>query len=76
MRRVVITGIGAVSPLGNTADDLWNGAKEGKNGIDRITHFDLTDFKCTLAGEAKGFDAANYVEKKKSTEWIDSVILE
>lgn len=65
MRRVVITGIGAVSPLGNTADELWNGVKEGKNGIDRITHFDLTDFKCTLAGEAKGFDPANYIDRKE-----------
>lgn len=65
MRRVVVTGIGAVSPLGNTAAELWSGVKEGKNGIDRITHFDLTDYKCTLAGEAKNFDPANYVERKE-----------
>jgi 3-oxoacyl-[acyl-carrier-protein] synthase II len=55
-RRVVITGIGAVSPLGLTAGETWRNALEGKSGIDKITLFDTTDCPVTFAGEVKGFD--------------------
>ena len=55
-RRVVITGLGTVNPLGNNTADSWAAAKAGKCGIGPITQFDTTDFKCKLAGEVKGFD--------------------
>ena len=50
-RRVVITGLGTVNPLGNNTADSWAAAKAGKCGIGPITQFDTTDFKCKLAGE-------------------------
>lgn len=58
MRRVVITGLGAVTPLGNNVEDFWNGLKEGRSGINMITRFDTTDYKVKIAGEVKGFDAS------------------
>jgi len=65
MRRVVITGMGAVTPIGNSVSEFWNGAKEGKNGIDRITLRDITEHKAKLAGEVKNFDPSLYIEKKE-----------
>ena len=58
MRRVVITGMGTVNPLGNNVPDTWEGVKAGKCGIAPITHFDTTDFKVKLAGEVKNLDTA------------------
>jgi len=58
MRRVVITGMGTVNPLGNNVPDTWEGVKSGKCGIAPITHFDTTDFKVKLAGEVKDLDTA------------------
>lgn len=58
MRRVVITGMGTVNPLGNNVPDTWEGVKSGKCGIAPITHFDTTDFKVKLAGEVKNLDTA------------------
>ena len=58
MRRVVITGMGTVNPLGNNVADTWEGVKAGKCGIAPITHFDTTDFKVKLAGEVKDLDTA------------------
>ncbi len=56
MRRVVVTGLGAVTPVGNTAADTWASLVAGKHGIAPITKFDTTDYKATLAAEVKGFD--------------------
>ena len=64
-RRVVITGLGTVNPLGNTAADSWAAAKAGRCGIGPITQFDTTDFKCKLAGEVKDFDPETVVDKKE-----------
>ncbi len=58
MRRVVITGMGTVNPLGNSVKDTWDGVKAGKCGIAPITHFDTTDFKVKLAAEVKELDTA------------------
>lgn len=58
MRRVVITGMGTVNPLGNSVRDTWDGVKAGKCGIAPITHFDTTDFKVKLAAEVKDLDTA------------------
>jgi len=63
-RRVVITGLGAVTPLGSTVDSFWDGLKNGVCGIDYIKKFDTTDFKVKIAGEVKGFDAEQYMTKK------------
>ncbi len=59
-RRVVITGLGAVTPIGNTVDELWKGIEEGQCGIDFITHFDTTDHKAKLAAEVKNLDTEKY----------------
>lgn len=63
-RRVVITGMGAVTPLGSTVDDFWNGIKAGKCGIDLIHKFDTTDFKVKIGAEVQGFDPELYMTKK------------
>lgn len=63
-RRVVVTGLGAISPIGNTADEMWQGIKDGKCGIDEITHFDTSDYKVKLAGEVKDLDMEAYFEKR------------
>ncbi|MEG0553201.1 MAG: beta-ketoacyl synthase N-terminal-like domain-containing protein, partial [Carnobacterium sp.] len=62
--RVVITGMGAVTPLGNSVDEFWEGLKEGKNGIGPITKFDATETGISVAGELKDFDATNYMPLK------------
>lgn len=63
MKRVVITGLGAVTPIGNDVESYWNGLKEGKNGIDFITCFDTTDLRAKLAGQVKDFDPTLYMDK-------------
>ncbi len=63
-RRVVVTGIGIVSPVGNTLKNAWNNIKEGVSGIDLLTHFDASDFSCKIAGEVKDFEIEKYLKKK------------
>ena len=63
-RRVVVTGMGAVTPLGNDVPAYWNGLKAGKNGIDFITRFDTADLKAKLAAEVKDFDPKVYMDAK------------
>jgi 3-oxoacyl-[acyl-carrier-protein] synthase II len=58
-RRVVITGMGCISPLGNDPDILWKNILEGKSGVKRITHYDPTDFKCKIAAEVLDFDGVS-----------------
>lgn len=64
-RRVVITGMGAITPIGNNIAEFWDGLKNGKNGITLITRFDTTESKAKCAGEVKGFDPATVVDKKE-----------
>ena len=64
-RRVVVTGLGAITPIGNDVPTNWENAKNGVNGIDTITNFDITDFDVTLAGEVKDFDFVEYFGKKQ-----------
>ena len=61
-RRVVVTGIGAVTPLGNNTADTWQNMKSGRNGIAPITHFNTDNFKAKLGAEVKGFDPKEYLE--------------
>lgn len=62
-RKVVVTGMGVISPVGNNKEDFCKSLAEGKNGIDTVTKFDIADFKATLAGEVKDFDPTVYMEK-------------
>ena len=61
-RRVVVTGVGAVTPLGNSAAETWEGLKNGKNGIGPITRFDTEKFKAKLGAEVRDFDPKAYME--------------
>ncbi|MFI3237002.1 MAG: beta-ketoacyl-ACP synthase II [Lachnospiraceae bacterium] len=63
-KRVVITGMGVISPVGNSVDAFWDSIKAGKHGFGRITKFDVTDYKAKLAGEVKDFDPKNYMDVK------------
>lgn len=65
-RRVVVTGLGVISPVGNTVDEYWASLCSGKSGIGRITRFDPTDFRTQIAGEVKSFDASLYMDKKEA----------
>ena len=64
-RRVVVTGIGAVTPIGNTVDEMWESILSSKTGIDRITHFDTSDYKVKLAAEVKNFDPDKFMTRKE-----------
>lgn len=63
-RRVVVTGMGAITPIGLSVEEFWAGVKEGKTGFGPITKFDASEYKCKLAAEVKGFDAKNYMDFK------------
>ncbi|MHC4718557.1 MAG: beta-ketoacyl synthase N-terminal-like domain-containing protein, partial [Planctomycetota bacterium] len=65
-RRVVITGLGAITPLGLTVDEYWKGLVEGRSGIAPITLCDVSGLPCTIAGEVKGFDPLDYIDRKES----------
>lgn len=62
MRRVVVTGLGCVSPIGNSVDETWASIKAGKSGVATITHYDNTNFKVKYAAEVKDFDASKYMD--------------
>ena len=63
-RRVVVTGLGAVTPIGNNVDDFWASVKAGKIGFDHITNFDTTDYKCHIAAELKDFNPQDFMDRK------------
>ena len=65
-RRVVITGLGAITPIGLNVSDFWNSCKEGVCGIEPLSYFDTSDFKAKLAAELKGFDAKNFMDAKQA----------
>ena len=65
-KRVVITGIGAITPVGNTVDEYWDSLKEGKHGFGPITQFDASAYKCKLVGEVKNFVAKDYIDPKSA----------
>ena len=64
MKRVVVTGMGAITPIGNSVEEFWNGIKEQKIGFAPITYFDATEYKAHLAAEVKGFNAKDYMSPK------------
>jgi 3-oxoacyl-[acyl-carrier-protein] synthase II len=65
-RRVVVTGLGALTPIGNTAEELWAGLTHGRSGIGPITRFDATGYDTRIAGEIKNFDPLAFVDKKEA----------
>ena len=64
--RVVITGMGAITPIGTGKDEFWKGLMEGRNGIDKITRFNASEYHAQIAGEVKDFDPTDYIDKKES----------
>ncbi len=72
-RRVVVTGLGCVTPVGNTVEEAWANILAGQSGIDLITKFDTSDFSCKIAGEVKGFDLGSYMSAKEART-MDSFI--
>ena len=64
--RVVITGLGAITPIGTGKDAFWQGLMEGKNGIGKITRFDASEYHAQIAGEVKDFDPTAYIDKKEA----------
>ena len=64
MKRVVVTGMGAITPIGNSVEEFWSGVKEQKIGFAPITYFDATEYKAHLAAEVKGFNAKDYMKPK------------
>ena len=66
LKRVVVTGLGAVTPIGNDIRSYWEGLVSGKSGADFITYFDTSKFKTQFACELKGFDALNFFDRKEA----------
>ena len=64
--RTVVTGIGAVTPLGNNVEDFWNGLIAGKSGVARVTRFNVDDYPTQIAGELKGFEPSAVIESENS----------
>ena len=63
-KRVVVTGLGALTPIGNTVSEYWDGLVSGKSGANNITYFDASKFKTQFACELKGFDPQNFMDRK------------
>ena len=66
IKRVVVTGLGSITPIGNNLEEYWQGLIEGRNGVDKVTLFDTTDFSCQIGAQVKGFDPHDYMEKKEA----------
>jgi len=73
-RRVVVTGLGALTPLGNSAQESWEGAIAGKSGVGIITKFDSTSFNTKIAAEVKNFDPLQFVDKKEVRRYDDFIL--
>ena len=65
-KRVVITGLGAVTPIGIGVDDYWDGLLAGRAGVERITLFDPSPYPCHIAAEVKGFDSTRFFDRKRA----------
>jgi 3-oxoacyl-[acyl-carrier-protein] synthase II len=68
MRKVVVTGVGAISPCGLEVESTWRNILGGQSGIAPITRFDPTDYAVRIAGEVKNFEVTNFIEKKRVRE--------
>lgn len=72
-RRVVVTGLGVVSPIGIGKDEFWTGLKTGKNGVAKITYFDASQFDAQIAAEVKNFDPSQYLDKKEARRLVNFI---
>ena len=68
MRRVVITGMGTVNPLGQSVSEFWDNIKANKNGLSYIDQFDTADFPVKVVGAVRNFDSSRYIDKKRGKE--------
>ena len=66
LKRVVVTGLGALTPVGNTMPETWENIKKGVSGAGPITHFDASKFKATFACEVKNFNATEFIDRKEA----------
>lgn len=66
MKRVVITGVGAITPIGKNINEFWSSIKNGVCGVDKVTNFDASEYKCQVAAEVKDFDPAEHIDKKEA----------
>ena len=66
-KRVVVTGLGAVTPIGMGIRDFWQGLKAGRNGVTRVTHFDASAYRSQMAAEVKNYVPEDWIEKKSAT---------
>lgn len=73
-RRVVVTGLGAVTPIGNSKDEFWKSLLEGKSGVGKLTHFDPTGFDCQIAAEVKNFDPSKYISNPKDLRRMERFV--
>ncbi|MFH0771187.1 MAG: beta-ketoacyl-ACP synthase II [Candidatus Omnitrophota bacterium] len=73
-RRVVVTGLGAVTPIGNSKDEFWRALLEGKSGVGKITHFDPCGFDCQIAAEVKNFDPSCYITNAKELRRMERFV--
>ena len=73
-RRVVVTGMGVITPVGNDLQTFWNNLVNGVSGIGLITQFDATTFDCKIAGEVRNFEAVNYFKDKKGPKRTDRFV--
>ena len=69
LQRVVVTGLGAVTPIGNTVAEYWSGLTSGRNGVASISLFDAANHACRFAAEVKGFDPTGFIEPKEAKRW-------
>ncbi len=69
LHRVVITGLGAITPIGNTVEEYLIGLQSGRNGVGPITLFDASNHACRFAAEVKGLDPKDFIEPKESKRW-------
>ena len=67
LKRVVVTGLGALTPLGNSVTEFWDNLERGMSGGEPLTYFDASKFKTRIACQLKNFDPLKYIEKKRST---------
>ena len=74
LKRVVVTGLGALTPIGNNLNDFWTGLIQGKSGAAPITYFDAEKFKTRFACELKNFDVSLHLDRKQSS-WIKEIVL-
>ena len=68
LKRVVVTGLGAITPIGNSVPEFWENLVNGVSGAGPITHFDASLFKTQFACEVKGFDATKYIDRKRGPQ--------